>query len=145
MVLLIGGVILTVLMLLDNETVKNITLDKDGHADEELTFYAREINPGESRDYTVVLHGGNGELLDVTLVFDDAKGILAEYLEVDISCHEYSKHAKLTEILGEENTFTCKFDDEYRIEIVYTLPIAADNKVMGTEANFVLSLQTNRN
>ena len=36
MVLLIGGVILTVLMLLDNETVKNITLDKDGHADEEL-------------------------------------------------------------------------------------------------------------
>ena len=143
-VLLIGGIALTAVMLTDDESVKEVSLEREGLTESSLKFDTRDMNPGESRGYAVVLHGGSAETLSVLLTFEDATGALSDYLEVDIRCEDYELHGTLTELLEQGKEFTCNFKRKYRIEIEYTLPESVGNEVMGAEAEFTLRIEASR-
>lgn len=139
--LLVVGVALVAVMLTQDESVRNITLNKEGEAASELRFDARNILPGQPQEYKVVLHGGERQAYTVTLTLDEASGNLVQYLQVDITCGDMELHGSLTELLGKINTFSCAFAAKYQINVRLSIPAEVGNEAMGAEAQFVLGVK----
>ncbi len=142
--LLIGGAVLTGLLLADDETVKNVTLEKDGETLTNLSFSVSDIHPSESRAYSVVLHGGESESLLVTLTFDDVSGALADFVEIDVKCDGFELHSALRNAEGQEYRFGCAFSKTFTITVTYSIPAQVGNEAMGEQADFCLRLQADR-
>ena len=143
-VLLVAGAVLLVLLLTEDDAVKNITLEKHGTTTAEVSFTAQNLHPSQSRGYAVILHGNNEKDLGVTLRFDDAQGKLTEFLMVDVQCNGFSLHAPLAELLGQSHFFRCSFSDTFSISITYGIPDDVGNEAMNAQADFLLHLQIDR-
>ena len=141
--LLAVGVVLTVLLLNDDETVRNVTLDKDGRTTAELAFCA-QLNPSESREYSVVLHGGSDERLNVTFTLDNARGELAKFIEVELSCDGLNVRGTLAQLQGKRYSVLCDFSGSFTVTIRLGIPADVGNDAMGKSVDFDLLLQADR-
>ena len=131
----------------DDLTMREITLDKEGETIRELTFAAENFRPGDVKEYTVIVHGDAGGEFDFTFKADTPpQGTLWKYLNFEIAYSGQSKAASLAAMFeGTEFEFDVKIDKEpIKFTVRYIMPKDVGNEAENLETEFSLILSAKR-
>lgn len=150
-VILAGVVLLAVVMLNNNDFVKNVTLSENGITHETLEFSANGLHPGDTREYTLNLTSPISDRYIIEFAFEETyDGKLKEYIDVTVKCsgsegwYEY----KLVDLLdGQTLTFNnvvFEADEEVVFTITYTMPLDVGNEAQRATADFYIHLTATR-
>lgn len=143
-ILIIALVVILCLLATTDRPIKNVTLEENGVTNAELNFNARGLHPSESREYTIVLHAKVGGRYGLSLQFDNLTGALAQYVEVELVCDDYSQRMPLTQAADTVQSFECDITDKYSITVRFILPEQVGNEAQGAFADFELLLTAQR-
>lgn len=150
LVLLIGvGLGLLIWLLCSNDTVvRKVELRSDGETREELSFSAENILPGNTREYTIIVHSGEGGEYDVTFACKDVTGgELWKYLDFGLEYNGTKKELAFGDLVaGTKLSFEVEMKKGGTAEftVTYTMPREVGNEAQYETTDFTLLLTAQR-
>lgn len=141
------GLLIWVLVA-DDGTVREVTLENEGDTVEELSFSAGNFLPGDVKEYTIIVHGDTGGEFGFTFTASRAsEGMLWKYLDFEIVYEGQSKAAPLAAMFdGTEFAFDVIMDGDEpaTFTVRYTMPKEVGNEAENLETDFYLTLSAKR-
>lgn len=146
--IVLGSALLVILMVCDNQFIKNVTLEANGTTYEKLEYYATGIAPGESREYTINLFSKVDGNYDLELAFsEEGDSPLKEFVNVVVTCGDQQEEYTLKELFkGQKINFTCRMGLKHdgAIIVKFVLPADVGDEAQGAVADFVIKLTAER-
>ena len=131
------------LTMQDEDNRIEVTVAPD--ASQHLEFRCRDLKPGQTVTYTVVLNTDIADMYDVALTYEEDDGALQRYVTTEITYLEESYlNVPLTEAfaLEEPVMLTGSISKEVALEfnVSFTMPSEVGNEAQGLESVFDLVL-----
>lgn len=145
---IIFGIVLVIVQCnADESFVRNVTLSENGVTQEELTFSASGLKPGDRRDYTLNLKCNVDGTYAIDLAFSEEKdGGLRNFITVTLTYEGSRAEYTLDELFnGQIVDFNCDIASApAEIHLIFTMPSEVGNEAQGADTDFIVILTAER-
>ena len=150
LVLVIGvGVGLLVWVLHSNDSFsQDVELQTEGVTTQELVYTAENFLPGQTREYTLIVHSAEGGDFSVSFSCESTgTGVLWQYLDIEIIYGEVSKEVAFAELFdGSVLDFDVSLEKDVPMSftIRYKMPLGVGNEAQKGRTDFILLMTAER-